>query len=127
MGLKLSPYQAVQAILVAKEVIQGNRSNPTNAFRWDTVRLNLPGSTEYNLRLRWVSKIRLSNGKLAADIFIYVDDAQVTTPSKEDCWQATRQAANIANSLGIQEAARKRRWGSRRPGAWAGSIVESTE
>jgi hypothetical protein len=126
MGLKSSPYQAMQAILVAKDVIKGDRTDPTNAFRWDTVRLSLPGSEEYDPRLPWISKLRLSDGKLAADIFIYVDDARVTGPTKEACWQATRQAASTANSLGIQEAARKRRWGTRRPGAWAGSIVEST-
>jgi hypothetical protein len=38
-----------------------------------------------------------------------------------------RQAASTVNSLGIQEAARKRRWGLKRPGAWAGSIDETTE
>ena len=32
MGLKSSPYQAVQAILVAKEVIRGDRQDPSNAF-----------------------------------------------------------------------------------------------
>jgi hypothetical protein len=127
MGLKSLPYQAVQAILVAKEVIRGDRTDPKNAFRWDIVQLNLPGSKEYDPRLPWVSKLRLNDGKLAANIFIYVDDARVTAPSKEDCWQATRQAASTVNSLGIQEAGRKRRWGSRRPGAWAGSIVESTD
>jgi hypothetical protein len=31
-GLKSSPYQAVQAILVAKEVIRGDQKDPTNAF-----------------------------------------------------------------------------------------------
>jgi hypothetical protein len=127
MGLKSSPYQAVQAILVAKEVIRGDRADANNAFRWDTVRLNLPGSKEYDPRLPWVSKMRLCDGKLAADIFIYVDDARVTAPTKDECFHATRQAASTVNSLGIQEAARKRRWGRRRPGAWAGSIVESTE
>ena len=127
MGLKSSPYQAVQAILVAKEVIRGDRADQGNAFRWDTVRLNLPGSKEYDPGLPWVSKIRLSDGRLAADIFIYVDDARVTAPSKDDCWKATCQAAYTVNSLGIQEAARKRRWGTKRPGAWAGSIVESTD
>jgi hypothetical protein len=69
----------------------------------------------------------LDDQKVAADVFIYVDDARITAPSEEECWQATRQAASIVNSLGIQEAARKRRWGTWRPGAWAGSIVEATD
>ena len=33
----------------------------------------------------------------------------------------------MANSIGIQDAARKRRFGSQRPGAWAGSIVETSK
>ena len=33
----------------------------------------------------------------------------------------------MANSLGIQDAARKRRFGSQRPGAWAGLVVETSK
>ena len=74
MGLKSSPYQAVQAILVAKEVILGERSDSSNVFRWDDVRMNLPSSPEYDPSLPWVSKIRFDDRKIAADLFIYVDD-----------------------------------------------------
>jgi hypothetical protein len=59
--------------------------------------LNLPGSQDYDPRLPWVSKIRVADGKIAPDIFIYVDDARVTGPSEEDCWKATRQAASVVN------------------------------
>jgi hypothetical protein len=48
MRLKSSPYQTVQAILVAKEVIKGDRKDPNNAFRWEEVHLNLPGSKNYD-------------------------------------------------------------------------------
>lgn len=54
MGLKSSPYQTMQAILVAKEVICRDRKDPSNAFCWDTARLNLSGSQDYNPRLPWV-------------------------------------------------------------------------
>ena len=37
MGLKSSPYQAIQAIMVAKEICLGDRQDPANAFRWDKV------------------------------------------------------------------------------------------
>jgi hypothetical protein len=37
MGLQSSPYQAVQAMGVAEEVIRGDRKDPTNVYRWDTV------------------------------------------------------------------------------------------
>jgi hypothetical protein len=51
MGLKSSPYQAVQGILVAKEVILGNRTDSGNVFRWDDVRMNLPGAANYDQAL----------------------------------------------------------------------------
>jgi hypothetical protein len=34
MGLRSSPYQAVQAILVAKEVIRGDQKDPTNGTKY---------------------------------------------------------------------------------------------
>jgi hypothetical protein len=126
MGLKSSPYQAVQAMLVAKEVVRGDQKDPENAYRWDEVRMNLPGMHSYDPALPWASKIRLPNATIAADLFVYLDDARITGATKDDCWAATRQARSIFNSFGIQEAARKRRWPSRKPGAWAGSIVETT-
>jgi hypothetical protein len=46
MGLKSSPYQAVQALGFAEEVIRGDRRDPDNIFRWDSVRQNLPGSED---------------------------------------------------------------------------------
>ena len=48
MGLKSSPYQACQAMMVVEELIKGERRDPTNPFRWDVVVTNLPGSPEYD-------------------------------------------------------------------------------
>jgi hypothetical protein len=44
MGLKSSPYQAVQALGFAKAIICGDRRDPRNIFRWGRVRLNLRGA-----------------------------------------------------------------------------------
>jgi hypothetical protein len=125
-GLRGSPYQACQAVLVAKEYILGDRKDPKNVFRWDVVRMNLPGSKDYNPSIPWVSKIRLEDGNIAADLFLYVDDGRLTGNSQDEVNQATRVATSRLQKLGVQDAPRKRRWGSRRPGAWAGSIVEAT-
>jgi hypothetical protein len=58
MGLKSSPYQAMQAILVAKEVTWGDRKDPANAFHWNKlIRLNFPGSQDYDPRLPWAGSI----------------------------------------------------------------------
>jgi hypothetical protein len=114
-------------VLVAKEYILRDRKDPKNVFRWDVVQMNLPGSKDYNPSILWVSKIRLEDGNIAADLFLYVDDGQLTGNSQDEVNQATRVATSRLQKLGVQDAPRKsRRWGSRRPGAWAGSIVEAT-
>jgi hypothetical protein len=64
MGLKPSPYQAVQGMMVAEEYIRGDRMDLKNPFRWDAVRMNLPGQVNYDPTLPSVSKIRL--GKTTA-------------------------------------------------------------
>jgi len=62
MGLKNSPYNTIQGVLFAEEVIRGDHLNKKNVFRWDAVRLNLPGSPTYMPHLSWVSKIRSHDG-----------------------------------------------------------------
>jgi hypothetical protein len=109
MGLTSSPYQAVQALGFAEEIIQGERRDARNIFRWGRVRLNLPGSENYNPSLPWVSKVRAEDGKIAADLFTFMDDLRPTGPSKKEAWAAGRRAASILNHLGIQDAPRKRR------------------
>jgi hypothetical protein len=77
--------------------------------------MNLPGMHSYDPALPWLSKIRLTDGTIAAGLFVYVDDVRITgATTKDDCWAARRQGESIFNSLGIQE------WPSRRPGAWGG-------
>lgn len=127
MGLRSSPYQAVQAMGVAEEVIRGDRKDPNNIFHWDKVILNLPGSEDYNPSKPWVYKMRLGDGRIAADIFIFVDDLRPTGPTRKDAWLAARQAASKLNFLGIQDAPRKRRASSRSPGAWAGGVVKTSD
>jgi hypothetical protein len=60
-GLCSLPYQAVQAMGIAEEVIRGNRKDPNSVYQWDTVELNLPGSDGYNPKGPWVHKLRLDD------------------------------------------------------------------
>jgi len=126
MGLRPSPYQAVQGALVAEEVILGDREEVRNVFRWDRVVLNLPGSPGYDPSKAWVYKIRSEDGAVAADLVTYVDDQRVSAPSELESWRASRRVASINNYLGLQDAARKRRGPSQEPGAWSGSVVRTT-
>lgn len=126
MGFRSSPYQAVQGILWAEEMIFGNPTDATNVFRFDSVILNLPGCSSYEPARPWVYKFRRTDGVIACDLFIYVDDLRPTGPSEPECWAAARKAAAVCNFLGIQDAARKRREPSQEPGAWAGSILHTS-
>jgi hypothetical protein len=114
----------VQGLGFAEEKIRGDRKDPKNIYRWKKVRQNLPGSKNYNPRLPWVSKIR-DDGKIAADLFAFMDDFRPTGPSKKEAWLAGRRAASMLNHLGIQDAPRKRRDSSQAPGAWAGAVVRT--
>jgi hypothetical protein len=89
------------------------------------VRLNLPGSENYDPNRPWVHKIRLDDGRIAADLFIFVDDLRPTGSSRKEAWLAARRAASKLNWLGIQDAPRKCRDSSQSPGAWAGCVVRT--
>jgi hypothetical protein len=54
MGLQPTPYQACQWGMWALEIIFANRKDTWNVFRYDRVRLNLPGHYDYNPARPWV-------------------------------------------------------------------------
>ena len=127
MGLRNFPYNTIQGVLFAEELIRGDHLNENNVFRWDTVRLNLPGSPTYMPHLTWVSKIRAHDGKVACDYLTFVDDTRACGNSWQEARSATRKVASTLNWLGIQDAARKRRDPSQEPGPWAGSVIHVSE
>ena len=124
MGLKTSPYNCVQGMMHLSEAIFGDRKNESNPFRWDKIKLNLPGLADYDPSLPWVYKER-KDGSIACDVFTYVDDLRPTGPTEEECWAATRRTGSIINHHGVQDASRKRRPPSQTPGAWAGSVIST--
>ena len=117
MGLRTAPYQAVQGMLWAQEMILGDRRNKSNVFQWEKVKLNLPGAEDYDPSEPWVCKVRM-DGVLAADIHIYVDDIRTTASSERECWKASQRVSSVLAYLGIQDAARKRR----EPGQGGGCV-----
>jgi hypothetical protein len=88
------------------------------------VRLNLPGDKGYDPNLPWVSKVR-EDGRIAADLFTFVDDLRPTGPGKKEAWEAARRVGSILSWLGLQDASCKRRDSSQAPGAWAGCVVRA--
>jgi len=122
MGLRPSPYQAVQGALRAKRVALGDRHDKENVFAWSAVELTLPGLSGYDPARPWLSK-RRTDGTIASDIHLYVDDNRETAATQELAWRASSRMAKTCAWLGLQDAARKRREPSIHPGAWAGSVV----
>ena len=70
------------------------------------MRLNLPGTEEYDPSLSWIAKLR-QDGLLASDVFTFVDDERVAAPTRELAWEAGHRLAAIQSYLGVQDAARK--------------------
>jgi len=130
MGFAPSPYNSVKMALIVEDISKGDRRQVNNGcdgrelnpFQWASVKLNLPGSKDYDPSISWVSK-RREDGRIACDVFTFVDDERVTGPNEELTWQASHRLASTQSYLGIQDASRKARPCSKTPGAWAGSVV----
>eukprot|EP00546_Thalassionema_frauenfeldii_P014682 CAMPEP_0178929920 /NCGR_PEP_ID=MMETSP0786-20121207/20919_1 /TAXON_ID=186022 /ORGANISM="Thalassionema frauenfeldii, Strain CCMP 1798" /LENGTH=97 /DNA_ID=CAMNT_0020606333 /DNA_START=414 /DNA_END=707 /DNA_ORIENTATION=- len=93
MGLKSSPYQAGQGCCVADEFIHEDPLDSQNVFRWDSMRMNCPGSESYDASRPWVSKVREVDGQIASDFVSFVEDFRPSGPSSKEGWQATRRVA----------------------------------
>jgi hypothetical protein len=122
MSATFPPYHMGQCMDHVKEMILGDPKDTENMYHWAMVRLNLPGSELHDPRKALVAKLR-PDGRVAADLFIYMDDFRPTGLDEDACWQANRKAVSTCNHLGIQEAPRKRRLVSRTPGPLAGSMA----
>jgi hypothetical protein len=49
------------------------------------------------------------DGSIACDVHVYVDDLRTTGSTEKECWAASQRLSTVLASLGIQDAARKRR------------------
>ena len=87
--------------------------------------MNLSGDESYTPKLPWVMKVR-SDGHLASEVFIYVDGGLIIAHSKLVCWQAAKKFCSTCNSLGIQDASRKRTETSLDLGPWAGTVSHTS-
>jgi hypothetical protein len=122
MGLTGSPYTCVQGACRGKRVALGDRTDQENVFRWESVIVNLPGTWDYDPTRPRIYKTT-SEGNVAADLVIYIDDVRAVANSLADAWKASSRAAKTCAWLGLQDAARKRREPSTKPGAWAGTVM----
>jgi hypothetical protein len=64
-----------------------------------------------------------ADGRVACDVFEFINNERVTGTDEELTWQASHALALKQSLLGIWDAGRKARPCSQKPGAWAGAIV----
>ena len=126
MGLTTSPYASCQAALRAKQIVIGDRKDHDNAYQWEKLLLNLPFAEDYVATLPRIRKVRRDGG-LASEVIQYVDDLRLVACSAEQAWLASSQVAKGLCWLGLQDAARKRRRCSQKPGAWAGCLIATDD
>ena len=118
------PFNSIQSIIIAKNIIIGDRKDVKNPFHWNKLEESLPFSESYKASLPKLRKVRL-DGRHGSEIVIYVDDVRIVACSVDIAWLYSSRVAKRLCWLGFQDAARKRRRPSRNPGAWAGTVVSS--
>ena len=78
---------------------RGDRSEPGNTFRWDKIRLNLPGDSSYPPKITWVSKFQGETQELA-----FLDDYRVAAGSAKETWGEAHRVGPIWKYLGLKDA-----------------------
>ena len=121
MGMTPSPFVTIRLFAWAMEIIKGDRLDKNNPFYWSEVRLNCPGSPDYDPSMPRVYKWNDVLGCIAADCVTFVDDLRTIGFTRALVQRATHRVETIMGYLGLQDATRKRRPNSRNPGEWTGS------
>ena len=125
MGFQSSPYLCTQAFGWSEDFILGELDDhENNPLAWKDVVLNLPGSKHYSPTKPWLYRVK-ADGSLAAFFGTYMDDIRTGDSTESSCRRTTRRVASRINYLGQQDAPRKRRAPSKKPGAWAGAMCKS--
>ena len=123
MGLVLYHYTAIKGLLWKSKVVRGDRSDTDNRFRWDKIRLNLPGDPSYSPTILWMSKFRGGTQDLDADFTTYMDDYIVAAGSEKEAWRSAKRVGTIWKYLSLQYSPRKRRMARQEVGSWRGTKV----
>lgn len=121
-----SPVFAVRMTLRGVELAKGDPKEADNPFGWETILINLPGQDDYDPGLPSIIRL-MKDGTLAADVIMFVDDGRVYAGTEITCHRAMRRITSRLQYRGIQDAARKRRPISQRPGAWSGGCVHTDQ
>ena len=120
------PYLAVQGHARCMELVCGDHTDPTNPLHWTSVIENYPFTRPYDPSMPRVIRVR-EDGEMAAGTPSFVDDGRITGVNEEICDAATHRFCTRINYFGEQNASRKRRPRSQKPGAWTGKMLWTDE
>ena len=123
MGFGPSPFTTVRGFLWSSEIIYGNPKDETNPLGWDFVVLNLPGMETYDPKIPRVYKWCVRYNAISGDFVTFVDDIRALGKDEDHTTQVVHKIGSKTNSLGQQDAPRKRRKPSQTPGLWNGSLT----
>ena len=127
MGMRPSPWVTIRLLMWMMEVVVGDRKETSNPFRWDCIRLNLPGDENYDSTMPRVYKWNELSNAIACECKFFCDDFRIIGPTFKATREATHQLETTMAYLGVQDATRKRRQITQTPGEWTGSIVLSVQ
>jgi hypothetical protein len=127
MGVKSSPHGCVKMQSLGEEVVRGNPRQPSNPFFYDSVVLNLAGSSSYDSRFAKVRKLKSQHDHTAGDMATYVDDNRTVGFSSRHGWNVSHRVGTRLYYLGIQDALRKRSIPSQTARAWTGALAQTND
>ena len=78
MGMRPSPFVAIQYLYLALEFAVGDRREKDSPMRWDHLRLNLPGDPYFDPSLPFVMKWNEGVSRIAGDLEAFVDDLRTS-------------------------------------------------
>ena len=84
----------------------GDPKEVNNPFAWEHIKLNVPGSKEYDHRLPLVMKVR-KDGTLAPGASQYIDDLRTMVSTKYFVWQSSSRLAKGLSYFGLEDAVLK--------------------
>jgi hypothetical protein len=122
-----SPYLACQSQRIILQLCKGDRHDINKHWQWDTVRLNLPGSEDYDPYMPRVM-VLWKDGELATREAHYVDNIHPCVCKKEgseEAQQACAQLKSQMNAWGNQADDQKYRLPTFTPRAWNGVIIHT--
>ena len=105
-------------------MVRGYSRDPNNLFRWDNIRLNLPGDPSYSPTIMLMSKVQGGTQDMAAYFTTYVDDSILVAGSAKEAWRSARRVGSIWKYLGYKYSPRKRRIAGQERGPWRGTKVQ---